>query len=641
MQVDLGYGGQIGGTVEGIRITISGLFHSATPSTPALNLAACLSCSQPEYTDIRMLIPSPKGASAQWDQESGDLVFHLRPPGPTYLIDKTVLRALVPLLNGNISRQGSIPLVTAGSSLLRGIPEIPPTPLGSKRVLSAQISAQVVTAHVDYYKSTAYARPLILLRFTMTYDVMYGDAVVITAPSLTTCTTFCHQGECLTSGCGESTRTFYVSARVTSSNNTYVSGHNNASGWAAGDGLDFMTATWTEADKRLVLQPSAGRALCEGEETTILLSPEDCSNITKTLDRHECMFQVLPDDFTHDASKHVEAKIQGCQDLSSACKDYRGSAFSNSPVDTQAGFYWSQGSDQLDDSCAAPDSNASSTNKTMATNVNVPNGRAWFVAQVHNNVVFVLGGITPCGPAKSTRATSDGIAWESVHDELAPFPRSHFTAESFRGFLWVFGGRNLKSGLVVNDIWRSENGSRWEKVIVAAEWQAREMHATVVFRDQLWVIAGRNNASQALCDVWNSPDGRNWTLRSICAPFSSRFGHGITVFKSKLWVYGGGESSSDVWWSQDGIEWAATTVSAPWSNRRAAAALSFDGRLWLVGGYQDFPQHRARNDVWYSSDGIKWITSTDAGQWGLRYGAQAFVFNNRSSTVLPCPLSIS
>ena len=643
LQVDLGFDGQIGGSATGICITISGLKQSGSPSTNSLKLAKCSSCEQPEYTDISTLLADSKRV-AQWDQQSGELSFCLRSPGPTYIIDETVLRAFVPILNSKVSQTGSIPVVTVEPGLWRGVRKFDPTPLGSRPILRSHIPSQIIFGHVDYYQSTAYARPAIILRLTMTYDTMYGDRVIIRAPSLTTCSTFCHEGKCRQVGCGASNTTLYVSSSQTSPGVSSLQGHMNASVWGSGDGLDFMTATWSEADKRLVLQLSAGRALCEGQEAFFILSPAGCANESIPTNRDACLFQVLPDDFFDASASLVETEISGCRHSWGICEEYGGSSLSSSPVVTEPGFYWAQVSDTLDNSCQVQGPNATAPQSTNW------NARSWFSASMHNEILYVLGGITPCGYAESTRLSGDGIEWKTVREKnttgafdapSSPFPRVHFSSESFRGFLWVFGGQHPDSGRVVNDIWRSQDGSTWETVIEAAEWEQRKMHASVVFRDQLWLIAGQNNASRALSDVWYTMDGRNWTMVTSLAPFAARFGHSMTVFMSRMWLYSGGETESDVWWSINGAEWKAATLSAPWPNRRASVALSFDGRLWLIGGYRHALQTEALTDVWSSADGEHWVASTLHAQWGPRYGAQAVVLQNRFVPVFAMTLFFS
>jgi len=555
LELELGFNGQIGAR-EGVWITISGLYHSSTPSTNQLKLGACTHCapapitysssfSRPEAIDLLSFVVLPDRASASWDQENGVLIFYLRAPGPSYVIEQTKLRAVAPLRNSMVQQLGSLPRVSVGGSLVSGTPSAPSTSFGSTRIFGAQDAAHVVLGHLEYAQSIAYGRPRILIKFTTTYDVMHGDLVRLVVPSLTTCNVFCYQGHCEKDGCetGGETRAFYVQL------------HNSTMS-ASGEGTDFMTAVWREAESELVLSLSGGRGFCQGLEQAILISPDECSNRNVPSNVEVCKFQVLPDDFVDDERKSLETRIAGCVNTS-ACDDLKPSLLTNTPVDTHAGFYWAKTSEGFDEAACARGA-----------------GRAWFTAQVHQDSVFVLGGLTPCGFGSTTRVSADGDTWTSVpqipvtnasnntdHIRMDtppnPWPRALFSTASFRGDLWVFGGNRLDLQSVQNDVWRSSDGAHWELVTSAAAWQPRMQHASFVFQDKIWLIAGRNQSSGqgALCDVWSSRDGRSCTLATSCAPFASRVGHGAIEFASRMWVYGGGETSSDVWSSANGVDW--------------------------------------------------------------------------------------
>ena len=56
--------------------------------------------------------------------------------------------------------------------------------------------------------------------------------------------------------------------------------------------------------------------------------------------------------------------------------------------------------------------------------------------------------------------------------------------------MWIIGG-DANQGHYQNDIWNSENGRHWEKVIDSVPWAPRVLHYTVVFDDKIWVIGGQ------------------------------------------------------------------------------------------------------------------------------------------------------
>ena len=74
-----------------------------------------------------------------------------------------------------------------------------------------------------------------------------------------------------------------------------------------------------------------------------------------------------------------------------------------------------------------------------------------------------------------------------------------------------------------------------------------------------------------------------------------RSGHASVVFKDAIWVFGGynpnarGDRSSylsDVWFTKDGHSWHNVTQDAPWKGRRGHQVVVFDDALYLIGGYR-------------------------------------------------------
>jgi hypothetical protein len=628
MELEIGFNGQIGASPEGVWITISGLLNFASPSTGSLRLQPCQDCSYvpsdpdspAESTDLAQYIQSPDATTARWDQATGRLSFYLRAPGPTYLIVESKLKARVHLGNRDKASTGSLPIITLTGSLVVGTSSNLPAKDSSSRVLTGQVVANPLMAHIDYFPSTGYSHPKIVMKLTMNYDVMHGDVVTMIAPRLTVCPTFCYEGRCTRQekACAVSPLSFYV--QLTNAN---MSG--------AGDGTDFMSATWYELEKRLEFHLSGGRALCKGQVAFVSLAWDRCANSNILLPHAaECSrFQVLPDDVPVSGESSVETAIAGCVN-STGCVNFQTSSISNSRVDTKIGFYWGQPVYEIVNHSAFE----ACTERETAV------GRSHFSAQLHNGSIFALGGLTTCAvdAASEARVSDDGLIWRSTGKGL-PWPRLDFSTVSFRGYMWAIGGSRLvndgksKYLSVMHDVWRSTDATQWELVASAAAWEARSFHASLVFQDKIWIIAGRNQTESSLCDVWSTRDGRAWRLVSSCAPFQPRFGHVATVFASKMWVYGGENEASDVWWSMNGQNWTAATMSAAWGRRRLPIGLSFDGRLWLGAGFVNNAKTKTKTalrDLWYSTDGITWEVANLVPRITAGEGRQLLVFQNRS-----------
>lgn len=163
-------------------------------------------------------------------------------------------------------------------------------------------------------------------------------------------------------------------------------------------------------------------------------------------------------------------------------------------------------------------------------------------------------------------------------------------------------------------------------VTAAANFPARGSHASAIFDNKMWVIAG--SASNQLNDVWYSSDGASWLQATSSADFTPRNGTTSAVFDNKLWVIGGNDPStwqSDVWSSSDGVTWTEATPAASFSGRVGHTTTTFDNKLWLVGGWDG----NAKNDIWYSTDGVDWEEVSTASPFSALSSHTSVVFDHR------------
>ena len=139
-------------------------------------------------------------------------------------------------------------------------------------------------------------------------------------------------------------------------------------------------------------------------------------------------------------------------------------------------------------------------------------------------------------------------------------------------------------------------------------------------------------------DVWYSPDGVNWSSATLSAGWSPRSGHTSVVLSGRMWVLGGYYQAAqwvdknDVWYSSSGMKWTSATLSAPWRTRYGHTSAVFGGKIWVIGGgYLDRQVGRIRylNDVWYSSDGLRWTSATLSAPWSARQYATSVVFQGK------------
>lgn len=140
-----------------------------------------------------------------------------------------------------------------------------------------------------------------------------------------------------------------------------------------------------------------------------------------------------------------------------------------------------------------------------------------------------------------------------------------------------------------------------------------------------------------LRDVWNSEDGVNWSKIVDSTPWEPSFRTQFISFNGKLWRIGGrGEGADgttikyyrDIWCSTDGISWTKTTDNPGWSKRLAYTVVPYNGKIWLMGGFDFIGSLHYFSDIWTSSDGINWNEETDTAPWGKRT-TQGIVCNNK------------
>lgn len=164
-------------------------------------------------------------------------------------------------------------------------------------------------------------------------------------------------------------------------------------------------------------------------------------------------------------------------------------------------------------------------------------------------------------------------------------------------------------------------------------------HASVVFKDKIWIIGGHTNG-EASNTILNSSDGVKWNTVKTRSIFSPRRGHSVVVFKNKLWVLGGSPNNNygehiddmtfynDTWSSSDGIEWEQNPYSHVdvFRGRIDFGTAIFKGEIWAFGGFSEIP---CCNRIQKSSDGVNWHFVKNNLVTQDLIGNQAIAFDNK------------
>jgi hypothetical protein len=227
--------------------------------------------------------------------------------------------------------------------------------------------------------------------------------------------------------------------------------------------------------------------------------------------------------------------------------------------------------------------------------------------------------------------TEDGIHWKKVLNKASWPPRRSMSVVFFKDKLWMLGGWSPSNGYQ-SDIWQSTDGIHWQKIVSKAPWPAREGQTVEVFKDKIWLIGGVNyNQRKVFNDVWYSEDGINWyEVKDI--PWQPRWDHATEVFKDKLFLTGGMNLSSkvfkDVWVTEDGINWELINNDPPWQSRQGHALISYKDYLWIIGRLDD-SENKGKNDVWFSKDGLQWQKTKEDPRWLGREDFFSVVFKDK------------
>lgn len=254
----------------------------------------------------------------------------------------------------------------------------------------------------------------------------------------------------------------------------------------------------------------------------------------------------------------------------------------------------------------------------------------WLGKYDHDKASFKLGN---SHWTSQVWCTSDGENWESKGD--APWAGRHgFGCVVFDDKIWVIGGDQH------TDIWNSEDGVHWNKVLDEVPWGERYFPYIVSFKGKIWVMGGihidfaaGNELREKYNDVWSSTDGVNWVREVEFVRWMPRgLISGSAILNDELYLYGGSVLYSyafnDVWKTDNGIDWTKVISHAPWSPRQWNSIANSKDNLWVMAGDYDVRNDTMLNDVWYSPDGEFW-TEQKGVFWEPRHAAPVIEYKNK------------
>lgn len=267
--------------------------------------------------------------------------------------------------------------------------------------------------------------------------------------------------------------------------------------------------------------------------------------------------------------------------------------------------------------------------------------------------MWLLGGWNPLLPDYYPEVTSndvwssvDGVDWRlDVPNATSPdmWEARHTAGYAVLGdAMYVLGG-DLSHGHMQPDVWRSNDGIAWTRLLEAAPWGQRVLHMTAVLNDTFFVFGGQTlpqfgGPSEEVFynDVWRSTDGVAWERIVEHAPWTARgqIG-GQAVLDGRIFLLGGGTYDvpnvpirkfyNDVWSTADGISWTRHNAEAPWHPREYHDVAAYKGRVFVLEGYAEGIGNL--NDTWYSKDGVSWY-EIPTSPWPARHASSIFVHDD-------------
>lgn len=238
---------------------------------------------------------------------------------------------------------------------------------------------------------------------------------------------------------------------------------------------------------------------------------------------------------------------------------------------------------------------------------------------------------------------NDSNGWELLSDHQFS-PREGLMAVSAYGSLIMTGGRQSGGFSFANDIWKTSNGSNWVRIVDKTPFDGRAYHNMVVMKNCIYVMAGQT-FSEYYNDIWKSCDGTGtqWSQVTSKADWPVRAGAAALVTKTGELIIAGGcynnkgtrSFYNDVWSSTDGIKWKLMTNKAEWSARSGPRLIEFNNALFLVAGERGFTADVQLGDVWKSTDGgATWILVTKTPGFSPRSGHGVIVSSDNSKIIL-------
>jgi hypothetical protein len=183
-----------------------------------------------------------------------------------------------------------------------------------------------------------------------------------------------------------------------------------------------------------------------------------------------------------------------------------------------------------------------------------------FGVRGYGEVVAHDGKMWQLGSGEDVWNSTDGVKWTCACEQAPYGKRGAAAVVAFDGKLWLMGGhtnepntppeKQYPDWTSYNDVWCSEDGVQWERIIEHAPWSPRVWFISKAYAGRIWIIGGFDNVNGAnLGDVWHTTDGKKWEQVIAEHTFAPRHEPTCYVYEDALWVVAGNTWPvvNDVW----------------------------------------------------------------------------------------------
>ncbi len=243
-------------------------------------------------------------------------------------------------------------------------------------------------------------------------------------------------------------------------------------------------------------------------------------------------------------------------------------------------------------------------------------------------ILALVGFATTNACHSASKVTATGASAESASQyswakvaDAAAFPGGYnFPVFVMQNEMWAFHPQGN---------WRSPDGKTWTKSELPLTGLNSAYQKYVQLGDSVYALGAMegNYLNMRLSSrIMRTKDFKRWEVLAEETNLPARVFYGALVFDNKIWLMGGFDGQTyynDVWNSTDGVRWTRVSERAAWSERNiSGATVVFKDRMWIIGGGvidgTPMKNEKAGSEIWSSADGVNWVRESESIKpaWG-------------------------